>query len=206
MDWKAYCDDTCNQVIITHQEEGYVSCEEGDIGKPVAGSESGANGILIAYDNTNRLWRVSVSVGEFASGDTDTITGGTGSGVSTSVDDSLKNLTMLVAGYVNCVAGDIGLTVTGSVSGHTGILVAYDNTKKIWTVSTLQTFQPTDICTIGDGTGVGTVVTYTEFEADDLEDAIPLAKSWYDTLSVDIIYFYEETHSDYIFAIDGSVE
>lgn len=148
---------SCKQSILVHQAGGYINAVAGDLGKPVVAVGSGSIGILVAYDNTNRYWTVE-GTQVFVAADACTITGGTGVGTVTSVQNQ-RNLIMKAAGYVNCVAGDIGRTVTGSVSGHTGLLVAYDNTKRIWTVATIQTFQTTDACTIGGGTGVGTITT-----------------------------------------------
>jgi len=149
---------SCKQTILVHQAGGYVACVAGDIGKSVVAVGSGSTGVLVAYDNTNRYWTVE-STQTFAAADVCTIAmAGTGVGTVTSVQNQ-RNLIMKAAGYVNCVAGDIGRTVTGSVSGHTGLLVAYDNTKRIWTVATIQTFQTTDVCTCGGGTGVGTITT-----------------------------------------------
>ena len=76
-------------------------------------------------------------------------------------DASYLLLTLGASGYVSCVAGDIGKTVTGDVTLDTGTLVAYNNTTRQWLID------PTDsgdtfanaheALTITDGTGDGTL-------------------------------------------------
>jgi len=66
------------------------------------------------------------------------------------------------AGYVNCVPTDIGKTVVGGTSGHTGILLDYDNTNRFWWVRVNvagQTFQDGETLTISGGTGQGVIAT-----------------------------------------------
>ncbi|MGE4417944.1 MAG: hypothetical protein AB7D26_11965, partial [Marinobacterium sp.] len=43
-------------------------------------------------------------------------------------------LTLAAGGYTNCVAGDVGKTVSGGTTGDTGTLIAYNNTTRQWVV------------------------------------------------------------------------
>jgi hypothetical protein len=70
--------------------------------------------------------------------------------------DILHELTFAAAGYISCLAGDIGLTVTDGV--NSGILESYDNVAREWIVSGLAAFTPGPI-TIGGGVGAGTLTT-----------------------------------------------
>ena len=65
-------------------------------------------------------------------------------------------------GYVNAVPSDIGKTVVGGTSGHTGVLLDYDNTHRFWWVRVTnagQYFQDGETLTIQGGTGSGTIAT-----------------------------------------------
>ena len=66
------------------------------------------------------------------------------------------------AGYVNCVPSDIGKTVVGGTSGHTGTLLDYDNVHRYWWVRVNvagQIFQDGETVTISGGTGQGKIAT-----------------------------------------------
>lgn len=91
-------------------------------------------------------------------------------GVATSVAASVDNdcprpdttylvLTLAASGYTNCVASDIGKTVTGGTTGDTGTLIAYNNTTRQWVVDQTDSgdvFDDDDeALTIGSGTGAG---------------------------------------------------
>jgi hypothetical protein len=73
-----------------------------------------------------------------------------------------RKLVLNAAGYVNCVAGDIGKTVVGADTGDTGTLVDYNNATRIWHVLR---DDPTDdqfddvneAISITGGTGAGTM-------------------------------------------------
>lgn len=68
-----------------------------------------------------------------------------------------QELTMVFpAGYVDCVADDIGKTVN-SVAGHSGKLLAYNNGAQTWDIKTTSTFEVGDVCSVAFGTGRGTV-------------------------------------------------
>jgi hypothetical protein len=60
------------------------------------------------------------------------------------------------AGYVNCVAGDIGKTVQGATSLNTGTLKDYDNTKRVWWIETSDTWVGSESIAVLTGTGQGT--------------------------------------------------
>jgi hypothetical protein len=91
-------------------------------------------------------------------------------GVATSVSAGADNdcprsdatylvLTLAASGYTDCVAGDIGKTVTGTVTGDSGELIAYNNTTREWLIdqdAPEDTFDDDDEgLTIGTGTGAG---------------------------------------------------
>ncbi len=65
----------------------------------------------------------------------------------------IQTVTHTVAGYTNCVAGDIGKQVNDGVDR--GELLAYDNTTRKWWVRTATTLA--GALTITTGTGAGTV-------------------------------------------------
>lgn len=63
------------------------------------------------------------------------------------------------ATYTNCVASDIGKTVTGGTTGDTGELLAYDNVLKEWHVmmdDSGDLFDQAETVSVGSGTGTGT--------------------------------------------------
>lgn len=70
-------------------------------------------------------------------------------------------LTLAAGGYTNCVASDIGKTVSGGTTGDTGTLIAYNNTTRQWVVDQTDSgdvFDDDDeAITIGTGTGAGTM-------------------------------------------------
>lgn len=66
---------------------GYTNCDDDDIGRAVVGGTSADSGVLITYDNSNRLWTVRMDDPAFTGDMFDvveafTITGGTGAGTS----------------------------------------------------------------------------------------------------------------------------
>jgi hypothetical protein len=68
---------------------GYTSAISGDIGKVVVGTDSGATGVLISYNNTTKIWYVQVTSGAFNAAEAITITTGTGAGTTTSTSINL---------------------------------------------------------------------------------------------------------------------
>lgn len=76
-------------------------------------------------------------------------------------DTTYLVLTCAAGGYTPCIAGDIGKTVTGGVTGDTGTLIAYNNTTRQWVVDQTDagdTFDDDDeTLAIGTGTGAGTM-------------------------------------------------
>jgi hypothetical protein len=66
---------------ITFESTGYTSAIAGDIGKTVVGTDSEAEGVLVSYNNTTRVWKVTnTNQTEFTDGEAVTITTGTGAG------------------------------------------------------------------------------------------------------------------------------
>lgn len=73
--------------------------------------------------------------------------------------DGVRLLTFAAGGYVNAVAGDLGLPAVGGTTGDSGILLAYDNTLRRWWVRTDalgDAFDVAEAITITGGTGAGT--------------------------------------------------
>ena len=66
-----------------------------------------------------------------------------------------KQITLLLAGYVSCVAGDIGKTVTDD-GASVGTLVSYDNVARTWVITTSATIATGSVMAIVTGTGAGT--------------------------------------------------
>ncbi len=67
-------------------------------------------------------------------------------------------------GYVNAIAGDIGLAVVGTNSGSTGTLISFDNTERIWVIETTEVFEGGEPITITTGTGAGSLITDSTFQ------------------------------------------
>ena len=84
-------------IEITHQAGGYVAAVAGDIGRYVLGGVTGDTGVLVDYDNGNRIWNVisQDSTDLFQVAEVVSVINGTGSGTTTSLDRG--------------VAGEIGL-------------------------------------------------------------------------------------------------
>lgn len=66
-------------------------------------------------------------------------------------------LTLSATGYTNAIAGDVGKTVVGGATGATGILTAYDNGTRVWTISGYGSFMASEQLSITTGTGAGTL-------------------------------------------------
>lgn len=71
-------------------------------------------------------------------------------------------LTLAAAGYTSCVAGDIGKVVTGTTTGDTGALIAYNNVTRQWVVDQADAGDVFDdaseaITIAGGGTGAGSM-------------------------------------------------
>jgi hypothetical protein len=49
-----------------------------------------------------------------------------------SYDDGIRHLEFAAGGYVSATSGDIGKDLYGETTGHSGVLVAYDNTLRKW--------------------------------------------------------------------------
>lgn len=66
---------------------------------------------------------------------------------------------MKASGYTPAADTDIGKTVVGGASSHTGTLLYYDNAKRYWWVRSVQAFQDDETCTITLGSGIGDINT-----------------------------------------------
>ena len=139
---------------------GYVNCVA-DVGETVTAVGSGDTGIMVAFDNGTRVWTVAPTsaTDTFADGDALTVGGG-GSGVG---DVIVGGVTVATNAYVDCVADDVGKAVAGSVSGHSGILIAYNNGTFTWSIApdnaVTDTFLEADVLTITGGGGGGGIIT-----------------------------------------------
>ncbi|MDQ2999883.1 MAG: hypothetical protein M3Y08_01280 [Fibrobacterota bacterium] len=109
------------------------------------------------------------------------------------------NLTFQSTGYTSAIVGDIGKTV---VSGaKTGTLVSYDNTTRIWVISTTDTWTDGAAVTITTGTGAGTLIAsasqtgylgpYT------YPTTIPVRKLWGVTAETDVRIFGSDTTTQF---------
>jgi hypothetical protein len=116
-------------------------------------------GVSVAASGTNNLVDVAGGTCNLAGVETTVV-------ADTDVSCARPDATYIVLscaalGYTNCVAGDIGKTVTGSVTGDTGVLIAYNNTTRQWVVDQTDsgdTFDDDDEnLAIGTGTGAGTM-------------------------------------------------
>jgi len=68
---------------------------------------------------------------------------------------AVQSLTLLSAGYVNCIASDIGKQVQDDTA-EIGLLVEYNNTTRVWRIATASTVATASAMTITTGTGAGT--------------------------------------------------
>lgn len=70
--------------------------------------------------------------------------------------NKIQVVTMLASGYVNCVAGDIGLVVHDGAETNYGILLAYNNTTRKWFVRGITQLPTATAYHVHGGTGQGT--------------------------------------------------
>ena len=85
---------------------------------------------------------------------------------ATSSDDGIRIMRFESAGYNNATSGDVGLVLYGETTGHSGVLLDYDNTLRKWWVrmfTTSETFNQAESIYVdsGDGSGVSTGSSYT---------------------------------------------
>jgi hypothetical protein len=70
-----------------------------------------------------------------------------------------RKVTMQAGGYVNGVSSDIGKPVSQAVSGHTGTLIAYNNSSREWWIEpddSGDTFVSANLVSVSGGAGRGT--------------------------------------------------
>ena len=93
-----------------------------------------------------------------------------------------KIITLLAAGYTNCVADDIGKQVTDDTV-QIGLLLGYNNTTHEWWVDATVIVASGSVMAIVAGTGAGTsvVVYYTTLDKVKARVLIPVTTSTYDT-------------------------
>lgn len=74
-------------------------------------------------------------------------------------------LTFDSVGYTSAVAGDLTKVVTNGGSTHTGRLLAYDNTRRIWWIRKVLSTFTAEAVTITAGTGAGTITAVATGES-----------------------------------------
>ena len=101
-------------------------------------------------------------------------------------------LVLKSAGYVNCVAGDIGKQVKDD-GANVGLLMAYDNTLRKWWINTYSVIVTSSVMTIAAGTGAGSsqsltlssTTTLIDYAKDFITEGIitgSIVKKWNGTL------------------------
>lgn len=100
---------------ITFLSAGYTPAVVGDIGKAVVGGASGS-GTLVSYDNTLRVWVISITAdaNKFIASETVTITAGTGAGTLTATE------------FLETHKGPYAYPTTVPVRKMTGVTIATD--------------------------------------------------------------------------------
>lgn len=111
------------------------------------------------------------------------------------------NLEFLSAGYTSAIAGDIGKTVVGGTSGATGTLVSYDNTTRIWVISTSEDWTDGEAVTITTGTGAGDLIA-TDAQTGYVGSyayptTVPVRKLWGLTAETDVRIFGSDTTTEF---------
>jgi hypothetical protein len=109
------------------------------------------------------------------------------------------NLEFLASGYTSAIVGDIGKTVTDGTS--TGTLVSYDNTTRIWVLSTTDTWTDGGAVTITTGTGAGTLIA-SDSQTGYLgpytyPTTVPVRKLWGVTAETDARIFGSDTTTQF---------
>ena len=93
-----------------------------------------------------------------------------------------KIITLVAAGYVDCVAGDIGKQVTDDAV-QIGVLLGYNNTSREWWVDATTIVASASVMAIVAGTGAGTSVMVYYCTLANIKERllIPTTDSTYDT-------------------------
>ncbi len=74
-------------------------------------------------------------------------------------------LTLNSVGYTSAVSGDLTKVVTNGGATHTGRLLAYDNTRRIWWIKKVLSVFTAEAVTITSGTGAGTITSVATGES-----------------------------------------
>jgi hypothetical protein len=112
-------------------------------------------------------------------------------------------ITFESSGYTSAIAGDVGKTVVGADSGAEGVLISYNNTTRVWTVTNTNETEFTDgeAVTITTGTGAGTVSDFAGYTGPyDAPTSPPTRKIWGITRETDNRIFGNDENNDYDFA------
>lgn len=90
----------------------------------------------------------------------------TGGAITTSGQNSeVYALTFQSGGYVSAIAGDLTKLVVNGGSTHTGRLLDYDNTRRIWWIRKVLSTFTAEALTITSGTGAGTTTSVATGES-----------------------------------------
>lgn len=76
----------------------------------------------------------------------------------------IYKLQMSASGYISAIAGDIGKTVQNGAVSHTGTLLAYNNTTRVWWIRATLSVFTAEAVTISTGTGAGTITAVSTGE------------------------------------------
>ena len=74
-------------------------------------------------------------------------------------------LTLSATGYTSAVSGDLTRLVTNGAATHTGRLLAYDNTRRIWWIKKVLSTFTAEAVTITGGIGAGTITSVATGES-----------------------------------------
>lgn len=91
-----------------------------------------------------------------------------------------KIITLIAAGYTNCVAGDIGKQVQDDTV-EIGVLLGYNNTTREWWIDATTIVVSGSAMTITAGTGAGTSVTVYYCTVQNVKDRLLITVATYDT-------------------------
>lgn len=118
-------------------------------------------------------------------------------------ESDVRILSFVSVGYTDCVDADLTLPVVGTTTNDSGVLVAYDNTRRQWWVrldAATDEFDVAEAITITGGTGAGTTsaasvlgfdpaglisVEKLEYKVDQSTQEFRNLKRWGDILTID---------------------
>jgi len=112
-----------------------------------------------------------------------------------------KVITLIAAGYVNCVAGDIGKQVQDDAA-EIGALLGYNNTTREWWIDTALAVISGSAMTITAGTGAGTSQTAYYCTIADVKGSLRITAATWDAeieaVLQDAGYFIDDILSPHV--------